>query len=149
LILCKHKIDIYIKKKFVLLFFVLTQSKVTKERSRLTDIFCKSYDLIFFPEKELLIPMKNRESSNSFFLAHALRTKSNLVLRRKSLNVEIPFSILTFNFVILIISSRNIFYFNGISENSIVVIASVAKQSHYQQDCFGRSSLTMTCRLNI
>ncbi|MFA4853316.1 MAG: hypothetical protein WC599_12430 [Bacteroidales bacterium] len=67
----------------------MTQRKVTKEKSRLTGIFCKNYDLIFPPEKEL-IPMKNRDS-NSFFLAYALRTKSNLVLQRKSLNVGFPF----------------------------------------------------------
>jgi len=37
---------------------------------------------------------------------------------------------------------------NDISKNSIVVIATLSeakgKQSHYQQDCFGRSSLAMT-----
>ncbi|MFA4852986.1 MAG: hypothetical protein WC868_07005 [Bacteroidales bacterium] len=33
--------------------------------------------------------MKNRDSSNSFFLAHAPRSKSNLVLQRKFLNVEL------------------------------------------------------------
>jgi hypothetical protein len=48
----------FFKKTFVLLFFVLTQSKITKEKSRLTGIFCKSYDLIFFPENELTRPLK-------------------------------------------------------------------------------------------
>jgi len=66
-----------LKIKLVLLFFVLTQTKVTKEpartypfgtggKSRLTGIFCKSYDLILFPEKELIRQMAD---SNSFFLA--------------------------------------------------------------------------------
>ncbi len=55
----KYKIFIHIittsfRINFVLLFFVLTQSKVTKEKSRLTGILCKSYDLILFPEKELI-----------------------------------------------------------------------------------------------
>jgi hypothetical protein len=85
----KHKIHLRIKIPF---YFSLSASRQGRERSRLTDIFYKNYDLIFLPEKELLIPMKNRESSNSFFLTHALRIKSNLVLRRKSLKVEFPFS---------------------------------------------------------
>ncbi len=33
--------------------------------------------------------MKNRDSSNNFFLAHAPCAKSNLVLQRKFLNVEL------------------------------------------------------------
>ena len=72
----------------ILLFFVLTQIKVTKEKSRLTGIFCKNYNLLFFPEKELIPKFRD---SNSFFLAYVPRTKTNLVLQRKSLNVRFPF----------------------------------------------------------